>query len=110
MEPGLLRHVLNLQSKQETQDASGHSVQSFQTYATVRGDVRPLRGRELFSAQQVNADLSHRVTIRYHKDVGRKDQIVKQEANASDRTLEVLAVRDPDEHKRWLELDCKEVK
>lgn len=110
MEPGRLRQVLHLQSKQETRGAAGGVVQAFLTYATVRGNILPISGREFARAGQQQADVTFRGPIRYNKDVKREDQIILQESSAPDRTLDILAVRDLDERKRWQELDCKEAK
>ena len=67
MRAGALRHRLTFQQLPATpqRDSTGAEVEDWQDVATVWGSVEPLTGRELFTAQQLNATLSHRVRLRY---------------------------------------------
>ena len=55
---------------------TGEDEVSYSAYATVWAGKRDLRGREFFSAQQVNADITTTWQIRYRTDVVPSDQIV----------------------------------
>jgi len=54
-----------LQSASKTQDTFGHSTPTWSTYATVWAGLEPLTGRELIEAQRLDAEISHKITIRY---------------------------------------------
>jgi SPP1 family predicted phage head-tail adaptor len=63
---GPLRHRLQVQRLgTPTPDAFGALTQNWGVIATRWGRVEPLSGRELFAARQVQADVTHRVTMRY---------------------------------------------
>jgi SPP1 family predicted phage head-tail adaptor len=104
MRAGELRSRVALQTATETQDDYGAPVPSWATTATVWGEVVDLSGREYFAAQQVNAEVSTRIRIRYLAGV-----VPKMRAVANGRTFDILAVLDPDGRKRELHLMCKEV-
>ena len=48
-----------------TPNAYGEPIESWATFATVWAEVRDLRGREFFSAQQVNAEVETIFRIRW---------------------------------------------
>jgi SPP1 family predicted phage head-tail adaptor len=73
--------------------------------ATVWASISPLIGRELLAAQAVQAETSHRVTIRFRSGVSAKCRIL-----LGTRVFRVVAPpRDTDERHRELVLDCAEV-
>lgn len=103
MQVGKLRHRVQLQQLARNQDSFGEAVPSYATYSTVWASVEPLQGRELEHAQQISAEVSHRVTIRYNKNVTSEHRVVYGE-----RTLEIEAVINPEERNEMLILMCKE--
>jgi len=72
----------------------------------VWGKIQPLRGRELFLAQQVNAEITSKVTIRYY---GTTTVTPEHRVYFGARILEIITVINPDERNESLELLCKEV-
>jgi SPP1 family predicted phage head-tail adaptor len=103
MQVGKLRKRVQLQQLVRNQDDFGEAVPSYSTYATVWASVEPLQGRELEHAQQINAEVSHRVTIRYNGNVTAEHRVVYGE-----RILEIEAVINPEERNEMLVLMCKE--
>ena len=71
--------------------------------AECRASVEPLSGRELFESQQVVADVTHRVRIRWREEI-----TPELEINYQGRTLQIVSVIDPGERHRELELLCRE--
>lgn len=66
MRAGRLRHRVVIEQRTEgTADAFGAPALTWTTFATRWADVRPLQGRELFAAQQVQANVSHAVRLRH---------------------------------------------
>ena len=63
---GQLRHRLAVQTFSESRDSQGGVTKSWSTDSTVWGSIRPLSGKELVSAQQVDAKVTHKIEIRYY--------------------------------------------
>jgi len=103
MRAGQLRHRLTLKSRSVTPDSYGQDITAATTQATVWGSVEPLSGRELLLAQQVQADVTHRVRIRFHDGVHPKWTVTHDS-----RDLHVLSVVDVEERGIEMELLCKE--
>jgi len=86
MRPGQLRERVILQRNTPTTSSRGEKVDSWAAYATVWCEVLALRGREYYMAQQTNAEVQFKVSLRYRNDVTAQDRIVW-----GSRTLEVVA-------------------
>lgn len=104
MKAGGLRHEITLQQLATTDDGGGGvESEDWTDFVTVYAHVEPLSGRELFQAQQVNDQLSHRITMRYYPGV-KSTMRVKFGA----RILLIESVIDVDEHHREIQLMCLE--
>jgi SPP1 family predicted phage head-tail adaptor len=101
---GTLRHKINLQSKTGTPDEYGEPIESWTTYATVRARISPLSGEELIAAQQVQAETTHNVEIRYRAAVTTTNKII-----FGSRTLEIVSIVNPDERNKNQILLCREL-
>ena len=104
MQVGKLRHKVELKHLSQTQNTYGEPVDTWTKYADVWASIEPLSGRELLLAQQVNAELTLRVIIRYHSAMVVTDRIIKDS-----RTLEVVNIINKNERNEQMELLCKEV-
>lgn len=60
-----LNHRITLQTPSTTENAFGETGTTWADTLIVWAQVEPLRGREYFAAQQVNAEVTHKVTMRY---------------------------------------------
>jgi SPP1 family predicted phage head-tail adaptor len=98
------RHLVTIQQATETPDDYGAPVPGWATATTAWGEVVDLSGKEFFAAQQVNAEVTTRIRIRYTAGI-----TPKMRAIANGRTFDILAVLDPEGRKRELHLMCKEV-
>lgn len=67
--PGQLDQRVKLQRRAAGVDARGQPNGEWETVATVWAKVRPLRGRELFAAGQMQEVSDVEVTIRYRSDI-----------------------------------------
>jgi SPP1 family predicted phage head-tail adaptor len=107
MMPGRLKKRVTLETFSETPDSFGDArVGTYTELARVWGSVTPLRGRELAQFQQVHAEISHRVTIRYSDKVSvitPKDRVV-----LGSRNFDIMSVLNIRSANRELELICKE--
>lgn len=101
---GKLRHRVQLLSITPTQDKSGGIDETATSiFATVWGSVETLSGREIFQGQQITAEVTHRVTIRWREGVG-SDMNVAFDG----RMYQVKVVLNPDGVHKKLELLCIE--
>ena len=102
MRAGRLRHQVRIQTP--TKDTSpGAGDITWSDYATVWAAVEPLRGNEFFTAQQVNAEVTGRVVIRYLSGITPEVRVL-----FGTRTFEILSVIDVDERHEELQLMVKE--
>jgi SPP1 family predicted phage head-tail adaptor len=86
---------------------------SWQTVCTHWASVEPISGKELFQAQQVRSDATHKVVMRYFKNA--RIFVLKPGVDPSmrlvlqqHRILNVLSCVNSKEQDRWLELLCVE--
>jgi SPP1 family predicted phage head-tail adaptor len=68
MNPGKLRFRFDVQEQVEAIDDIGGVRDDWRTRATVWGDMLPLSGREDLLAKQMNAELKHKIRLRYMPD------------------------------------------
>jgi SPP1 family predicted phage head-tail adaptor len=66
---GKLKRRLTLQRRVESKNAYGETVWTWADVDTIWGGDLPLTGRELFAAQQVQAQTTEKIEIRYRADV-----------------------------------------
>ena len=71
LQAGELRDVIELLAPTLVQDSAGGTqvLQQTTVFARVRASVESLSGRELYNAQQLVAEVTHRVLIRWHPQV-----------------------------------------
>ena len=65
MNIGKLRHRIILLKQVNEVNDYGASTQTWKRVATVWADVRPLSGREYFSAQQVQSEVTTQIWLRH---------------------------------------------
>lgn len=107
---GTMRDRVRLDAPGEIKDSFGQRSQTWTTVAEVFAAVEPLSGRELWQAQQVQSDVSDKVTVRYREDAdraaGRWRVVVLTQWN---RVLYVESVRAAPgtAGREFLELHCR---
>ncbi len=99
-----LRHRITLQTLTRTADAGGGYSETWTDTATVWASIEPLNGYERFQAQQMEAGLSHKITMRYRTGVS---PVMRVKFGA--RIFRIHAVLNPDERNERLVLTCAEV-
>lgn len=111
MKVGKLRHRIILQQRADAENANGEVIPTWTDLAEVWGSIEPVSGREYFAAQQVNAEITARIVIRYMAGVNAAGRLLHQ-INQSDSPAEydvydiVSALEDPVVLKRWITLLC----
>ena len=67
---GRLRYSVQFQTRSTAQDSFGQqSVAWVDAFPATNAEVKPLSGRELEAAQQITAEVSHKVTVRYRPEL-----------------------------------------
>ncbi|MEK8132913.1 phage head closure protein [Paenibacillus filicis] len=84
-------------------DPAGQPLDDPVEVCTVWGGIEPLRGREFFSAQQVNAEVTTRIRLRYRDGIDRT-MLVRFKGVV----FEILYVINPNYENKELQLMCKE--
>lgn len=103
MNAGSLRHRVTIQQRAATQDGFGEPSDTWTDIATVWANVQPLRGEERFTAQQMQAAIDHKVTMRYRAPLSAQNRLM-----FGARILDIESVVNIDERNRTLEVFCKE--
>ena len=99
-----LREPLHLERPPEkTHPHSRQRHGAWERYASPRGRVEPLSGREFWQAQEVGATTSHRVTIRYVSGLSSEDRVVFR-----GRHLHITSIVNVEERDRFYILLCTE--
>lgn len=106
---GRMRHRVTIERRTaRTRDAAGHRKgkdrQDWSALCTAWAEVMPLSGRELWTAQQVQPDISHRVTMRYRSGVTPAMRV-----RHGGRTLNIESVINDGELGASMQLLCREV-
>ena len=104
MRTARLRHRVTIQSPVVAVNGYGERITTWSTVATVGAAVEPLRGREFFDAEQVQAEISHRVIMRYRTGMESTMRLLHLT-----RVLHIETIIDVDERHRELQLMCREM-
>lgn len=93
---GSLRQRVTIEARTQTPDGHDGYTESWASlYARVPAQVRPLAGRDLERARQIDPRVSHELTLRYWRDYrtdldGGRARLVWHDGD-TDVTLEVVA-------------------
>lgn len=106
MQAGRLRHAIALQKATESRDALGGVTLTWATQATRQGSISPLRGVELQAAQQTEARVTHKITLRYTPDLSPD---ATWRLLFGSRIFHVVSILNVDERNRTWEILATEV-
>jgi len=104
MQAGKLRHRVQVQTYSETQDTYGEPDRTWTTATTVWASIEPLSGQELLAAQQLAAEASHRVIVRYNSSIAPTSRL-----KFGTRVFDIVSALNWQERGATMELFCKEV-
>lgn len=100
---GKLRHTISIQRETRTADGMGGSSITWAQIAAPRAFIRPMSGGERFQAMRIEANVTHRIYIRYRSDITTSDRIVYQ-----GRVMQIRALINLEERNRWIEIYADE--
>ncbi len=105
MQAGKLRHPITIQSSSTTRNTNGETVPIWQDVANRRASVEPLSGREMWQARQIDASVTHRVTLRADAAL---NITPKMRVLFNGRIFDINFADKPDEITRKYNLFCTE--
>lgn len=76
MNPGKLRHKIDIQELASIPDGGGGKQEAWVTFLSAWASIDPLSGRELFAAMQIQSTASHKIKMRYRPGITAKHRIV----------------------------------
>jgi SPP1 family predicted phage head-tail adaptor len=100
---GALRRRVALETPDDVADEIGGVTRGWRVVATVWAQIETPRGATRLQGERLEQVLSHRVTLRWRAGVTGEMRL-----RLGARVFAIRAVRDPDERRRRLELDCEE--
>lgn len=106
MQAGKLRHRVQAQAPLEDRDDIGGVRQVWITMDELWCDIEPLKGREIFEAQSIEARLSHKMTFRGWVQLDPRWRLVWV---LMDRAFQIHSIRDIGERHRTIEVLAMEI-
>ena len=103
MHAGLLRHRVAIQEETAARGSTGEVTRTWATIARRWAAVQPVRARELMAANELRADVTHRVVLRYYSGLTNRHRFL-----FGSRILEIVEVIDPLERHEQHECLCRE--
>lgn len=100
---GKLRHRIVLKKPVILKDPIGQDLEVWQDIASVWAIIEPLSGKEYFNAQQINSEVTSKITIRYLKDLDSHAVI-----HWNNRVFKILSIINLEERNIYLQLLCSE--
>jgi SPP1 family predicted phage head-tail adaptor len=92
MRAGKLNKRISIQKATYQQDEVGQAIPTWTTEATRWGSITPLNGRELEVAKKINAEITHKITLRHYPGLTTKDRLL-----FNGRQFEIVSVINPEE-------------
>ena len=96
---GELRHRGAIERRADTPDAAGGRRAGWKHHVWAWAKLEPLTGSERLRAMGLEADVVHRITMRYVDDVDASCRFV-----LGSRVFDIKVVRNLEERSEWLEL------
>jgi len=100
---GKLRHRVTIQSYTATKNNFGEEIRVWNKFAEVSASIEPLSGKELFTAQQLHAEATTQMIIRYIQGLDTSMRVL-----FGTRIYDILHVSNKEERNIAMYLLCKE--
>lgn len=100
---GELNRRITIQQRATSTDSYGQQATTWADVLSCWAAIEPLDGRELLLAQAINAEVTHRLTVRYRTGI-----TAAMRATYQGRLFNIHAVLDPDTAHVALQLLCSE--
>lgn len=104
MDIGRLKHKITFQRLDNTKDEYGELLGEWNDFKTVWAEVKPVSGRQFFSAKQINTEISHTVYVRYNPDL-----LPNMRIKYKERIFDILYMMNVNESNSLIQIYCKEL-
>lgn len=74
--PGEFRHIITFQEMEERKNSLGEMTKVWIDRFSTRAAIYPISGKEFFTADMNNSEVSHKINIRYRGDINTKMRII----------------------------------
>lgn len=108
MRAGRLRHRVDIRKNYPTRDSYGNKTNAWRTIATRWAAIEPIKATERMSANQMQMEVTHRVTVRFIDELQPMDRVRAHPGSINSRELEIMSIINREERDVSLELLCKE--
>ena len=103
MQSGRLRFRITIQQPADTIGSAGEIDQAWTTYAVRWASIMPLSGKEFYASKQLNAETTHKITIRYTSGV-----TTKMRVSYDSRIFAIESIINFGERNKEMQLMCVE--
>jgi SPP1 family predicted phage head-tail adaptor len=100
---GKLRHSITIESAARTPDGAGGATLAWSTFVSTFASIEPASARERWMGHQVEADVTHKITMRYQSGITSAMRVV-----FGARVFQIHGITNEDERSQWLHLACEE--
>ena len=108
MRAGTLRHQITIEKGVESRETDGAAILTWSSGLNTWADIQPLRGDEYFSAQQVQAGVTHKIRIRNNIMIASTIIGPEHRIKFGSRYFGIKAISRPSERDIMLEMLCVE--
>jgi SPP1 family predicted phage head-tail adaptor len=99
---GRLRHVVSVERQVEIVDSNGDHSRDWEYVTSIRAEIKPMSGRELLMAQQVQSAVSVSIIARYRSDI---DSTCRIRYNGTIYNIQAV-ITDPNSGREWMTMPC----
>jgi len=103
MRAGSLRHKITFQQLTVANDTWGHSAETWTDQVTTYAALWTLRGTERMESLKLDNEITHKIRVRYKRDLNPKMRI-----KFGERYFNILSMIDPDERHIYYEIMASE--
>lgn len=103
-----MKRRVQLQQRSATNDDVGGQSVAWETVATLWASIVALGGRELLSAQAVQSEVTHSVTVRYRAEFSSPKTAAAMRLVYGARIFNISSVENVDEQNKVVVLTCFE--
>jgi len=109
MKAGILRHKIMIEKKYKERSPTGAEIVIWTTDTPAWASIKPLRGNEYYQSEQIRANVTHNIEIRYTTlSASTKISPGYCRLNWNDRIFTIENIINVDERNIKLLLMCKE--
>lgn len=108
MGAGMFRKSIRFQTRDVTVDSYGQQVTTWTDAFSTRASIEPLSARELFAAQAVQSEVSHRITVRYRSQLANPTAVAAMRVLYGTRVFNIVGALNINERHGIVEISATE--